>query len=160
MSADRESLTSAPDRWHTQTIVGGGNVPPEERGDCVRACLTSMLGVPIESMENCHGEGWWDRLRTQVFLHGYDLAVFSPQYEPPMEAYWMATLPSLNLGPEPDGSPAEHCVVARGYTLIHDPSQGERYDQDGFVKAFEDGAISGGWVLVPNDPSRMRLVSS
>lgn len=144
-------------RWHTQTLIGGGDVPPEKRGDCVRACLTSILGLPLDAIENVHGEGWWGRLRVQTALHGYDLAVFSPQYEPPAEAYWVATVPSLNLGPEPDGTPADHCVVARGYTLIHDPALGERkYDQAAFTEAFNSGAMSEGWVLVPTDPARMR----
>ena len=141
-------------RWHMQSIVGGGDAPPEERGDCVRACITSILGLPLEAVANTHGEGWWDRLRTEVFLHGYDLAVFSPQYEPPMEAFWIATLPSLNLGPEPDGTTAEHCVVARGYTLVHDPALGDKYDQERFGNAFAEGLMSEGWVLVPTDPAR------
>ncbi len=146
-------------RWHDQSLVGGGDVPPEERGDCVRACITSILGLPLHAVENCHGEGWWDLLRGECYRHGYDIAVTQTQYEPPQDAYWIATVPSLNLGPDPDGKPAEHCVVARGYTLIHDPSLGRKYDQDAWAKAWNDDQVSEGWVLVPCDPVALRVAA-
>lgn len=143
-------------RWHTQTIVGGGGVPPEQRGDCVRACITSILGLPITAIENTHGEGWWDRLRGECHRHGYEPVVFDTKYEPPLYAYWIATLPSLNLGAEPDGKPAEHCVVARGYTLIHDPAIGRKYDVAAWSAAWNAEAVTDGWVLVPLDPADLQ----
>ena len=144
------------ERWHTQTILGGGDLPPEKRGDCVRACITSILGLPITAIENCHGDGWWERLRGEVGRHGYDIALVTMQYEPPMDAYWIATLPSLNLGLDPDGKQADHCVVARGYTLIHDPSLGTRYDDASWAQAWNDEKVTEGWVLIPTDPATMR----
>lgn len=141
------------ERWLTQTKVGGGAVPPEERGDCVPACLASILGVPLTAIENCHGDGWWNRLRGEVHRFGYDLGILDTRSEPPMDAYWVATLPSLNLGPEPDGKPAAHCVVARGYTLIHDPSLGKRYNDQAWADAWNADRIEEGWVLVPLDPA-------
>lgn len=142
-------------RWHDQSLAGGGDVPLDERGDCVRACLTAILGVPLLSMENCHGDGWWDRVRGEVYRYGYDLACIDTRYEPPLNAYWVATLPSLNLGPDPDGKPAGHCVVARGYTLIHDPSLGRKYDQAAWAQAWNDDQVKEGWVLVPLDPAEL-----
>lgn len=62
--ADRQARSAATtSRWHTQSILGGGDVPPEERGDCVRAAITSILGLPLDAIENVHGdefvaEGW------------------------------------------------------------------------------------------------------
>jgi len=155
-----EASNAATNRWHEQTLRGGGDVPPEERGDCVRACITSILGLPIDAIENTHGEGWWDRLRVQVNYHGYDLAIIDTRWEPPMEAYWIATLPSLNLGPDPDGKPADHCVVARGYTLIHDPSLGEKYDADRWAEAWNANQVTDGWVLTPIDPAEVRLAAA
>lgn len=73
-----------------------------------------------------------------------------------MEAYWIATVPSLNLVPDPDGRSAEHCVVARGYTLVHDPSPGETYDAEKWAAAWNNDQLTAGWVLVPLDPADAR----
>jgi hypothetical protein len=137
-------------RWHKQTLMGGGGAPLHKRGDCVRACLTAVLGLPIDAIENVHGDGWWERLCREVRRHGYDLAVLNMEYEPPAEAYWIATVPSLNLPPEPDGSRPSHCVVARGYSLIHDPTLGTPYDIDSWTAAWNAGQVEG-WALVPVD---------
>lgn len=140
-------------RWHTQTLAGGADAPPDERGDCVRACITSILGLPLDAVDNVHGDGWWDRLRGELHRHGYEIAILDIQAEPPADAYWIATLPSLNLGPGRDGKPSDHCVVARGYTLIHDPALGRRYDVDEWRRAWEVDKVSDGWALVPLDPA-------
>lgn len=140
------------DRWHTQTILGGGNLPPEKRGDCVRACITSILGLPIDAIENIHGDEWWDRLQAEVARHGYTLAILDVEMDPP-NCYWIASLPSLNLPPKPDGSQTLHCVVARGYELVHDPSIVKPgYTPETWVEAWNAYKIEEGWALVPLDP--------
>jgi hypothetical protein len=141
------------DRWHTQTLVGGGHVAPEERGDCVRACVTSILGLPIDSIANVVAfEDWWGLLRLEVNRFGFEVAYVDVAFEPPM-GYWIATVPSLNLPPEPDGERAMHCVVARGYELIHDPACGKRYDAESWVAAWNAGEVVAGKVLYPIDPA-------
>lgn len=37
-----------------QTKRGGSGAPPEERGDCLAACLASLLEVPIEDVPVPH----------------------------------------------------------------------------------------------------------
>lgn len=135
-------------RWHKQTKSGGGALPPEERGDCVPACISSILGLPITAIANTHGEDWWERLQAECAQHGYSLAVIDINLQWPA-GYWIASVPSLNLPPDPDGRQALHCVVARGDTLVHDPSLGILYDD----VAWEDQQVVEGWVLVPLDPA-------
>lgn len=126
-------------------------MPPEERGDCVPACIASILGLPLNAIANTHGEGWWDRLQEEVAKHGYCLAQLDVQLEPP-PGYWIAAVPSLNLPADPDGKEAWHSVIARGYDLIHDPGLGKRYDKRRWATLWTDGKIAEGWVLVPLDP--------
>lgn len=139
------------ERWHTQSILGGGDVPPDERGDCVRACITSILGLPLDAIENVHGENWWDRLNAEVAKHGYTLVIVWLDFAPPA-GYWIASVPSLSLGPEPDGSQALHAVVCRGYELVHDPAMKRRYTDGEWVQAWNDGKVAEGWALMPLDP--------
>lgn len=152
-TAAQSPVAEVTQRWLTQSRVGGGDVPPEERGDCVQACLASILGLPLGALENHYGDGWWDRLCGDVQRFGYTLALIDMDYDPPAAAYWIATLPSLNLGTESDGNPAMHCVVARGYELIHDPSLGTRYDNASWGAAWKELTVAEGWVLVPVDPA-------
>lgn len=82
----------SPNRWLTQTKVGGGHVPPEDRGDCVPACIASILGLPITAIVNCHGADWWDRLNAECGRHGYCIA------------QWWALVPLDPAAPiRPDG---------------------------------------------------------
>ena len=131
-------------------------MPPEERGDCVPACIASILGLPIDAIDNTHGEGWWDRLQAEVGRYGYCIAVLDIKLEPP-PGYWIASLPSLNLPPEPDGRQPWHSVVARGYELIHDPCLGRQYDAETWTQAWEADKLAEGWVLAPLDPASSSL---
>lgn len=139
-------------RWLRQTKSGGGNDPAAERGDCVPACIASILGLPITAIANCHGEGWWDRLNAEVGRYGFCLVQVDPTMVPRL-GLWIASLPSLNLPPEPDGRVALHCVVARGFDLVHDPALLTRYDATSWDDAWEAGAFAEAWVLVPLDPA-------
>lgn len=140
-------------RWLTQTKVGGGHTTaPEDRGDCVPACIASILGLPIDAIANCHGEDWWERLNAECARHGYCIAVLDMKLAPP-DGYWIASLPSLNLPVEPDGKQPWHCVVARGYALVHDPSMRRRYDDADWCRAFDADEVAEGWVLAPLDPT-------
>jgi hypothetical protein len=136
------------ERWHRQTKAGGREVEPAERGDCVACTITSILGLPLTAIANCHGEGWWDRLQDECAKHGYMLAQLDLKLEPP-PGYWIATLPSLNLGPEPDGREAWHSVVAEYDRLVFDPSLGKRYTP----ATFSFDAVVEGWILAPLDPA-------
>ncbi len=140
-------------RWLKQTKLGGGHAPPEERGDCVPACIASILGKPIDAIANTHGENWWDRLQDEVGTHGYCIATIDLKLEPP-PGYWIASLPSLNLPAEPDGKQPWHCIVCRGYDFVHDPSLGECYDAASWAEAWNADKVAEGWVLLPLDPAR------
>jgi hypothetical protein len=151
--ADRQ-VTDA--RWVKQTKKGGGDAPPEERGDCVAACIASILGLTHPgNLTNTHGDGWWDRLQADVARFGYALGLMDVRFDPP-DAYWIASVPSLNLGPDPDGKPAFHCIVCRGREFVHDPSIGEHvYDGARWAEAWNDDKVAEGWLLVPLDPAQV-----
>jgi hypothetical protein len=138
-----------------QTKIGGGNLPPEERGDCVPACISSILGLPIDAIGNCHGKGWWDGLQAEVAKYGYCIAVTDVRLDPP-RGYWVASVPSLSLPPEPDGRQPWHCVVARGWELIHDPCLQKRYDEATWASIWKDDNLAEGWVLAPLDAAFAR----
>jgi hypothetical protein len=139
-------------RWLQQTKAGGGHLPPEQRGDCVPACIASILGLPLSAIANTHGEGWWDQLQAEVAKHGYGLALVDMRFAPP-PGLWIASLPSLNLPTEPDVREAWHSIICRGYEFVHDPSLGKQYDSQKWAEAWSENKVAEGWVLAPLDPA-------
>jgi hypothetical protein len=129
-----------------QTKRGGPDVPPSERGDCLAACLASILEVPIAETDiDFETERhWWDETQDVVGKHGYHLVIFDVKLGAP-DVFWVGTVPSQNL--TSDGKPVPHAIVMHGWTVAHDPSLGKRYE----VGEPLPGGVepSSGWVLVP-----------
>jgi hypothetical protein len=137
-------------RWHTQSVLGGNDVPPEQRGDCVRACITSILGLPLDAAENVQGDDWWTRWNDFVGEHGFELLVIYPKHMiAPPRGLWICVVPSLVL----DGN---HCVVARGSELLHDPGMKRRYTTAEWEALWQDDRVLEGWLLAPLDPAESR----
>ena len=67
------------------------------KGDCFRACLTSLLGVPNDPrLPDTTSPDWlgrWSRL-----LHQFGLAVRYEKESCWRSGYWIASVPSLNIG--------------------------------------------------------------
>ncbi len=131
-----------------QTKRGGPNVPPDERGDCWSACLASILEVPIEAVPIPHsddpGYHWWDETRRALEPHGYEVVMASWTVYP--AGYWIAAVPSKNLGRHDDGTAVMHVIVMRGGEVAHDPCLGKRYAAGTAVDAL---TVDGAYVLVP-----------
>jgi hypothetical protein len=128
-----------------QTKIGGPDAPLEDRGDCFAACIASVLEVPLAEVEILLDDDWWENTVAAVARHGH--VVFEAYRHSDQlpegtghytaedignwigDAYWLASVPSLNLGSYEDGRPVKHVVVMRGTELAHDPGIGEaRYE--------------------------------
>jgi hypothetical protein len=128
-----------------QTKRGGPNVRPEERGDCWDACLASILEVPVADAHVTHAvNDWWAESQRVLAQHGYEALPIHPTCHP--SGYWIAGVPSKNLGSYDDGSPVMHVIVMRGGEVAHDPSLGDRYAAG---MGLEDVEVADGFVLVP-----------
>jgi len=136
-------------RWHTQTLLGGDDVPEEERGDCVRAAMTSILGLPIDAAPNFQGSNWWGSWQEFVAGYGFELLVIWPKQMPyPPAGLWLCVVPSLVMN-------GNHCVVARGKELVHDPAMKRRYTADEWNELWADEyRVLEGWLLAPLDPAK------
>jgi hypothetical protein len=139
-------------RWKQQTLAGGPDAPLERRGNCLAACIASILDISIDTVVLPHGEGWFDRVNAVLGGFGYCVGCLDLTLAPPA-GYWIATLPSLNRIAAEGEQPICHCVVARGYALVHDPSKAKRYDGERWARAWGAEEVVEGWALVPLDPS-------
>ena len=96
-----------------QTILSSES----EKGNCLAACVASILEIPLEDVPNFVGEtSWFSALRKFVLIHGYHLFELSPNYSLPVY--------HLMIGPGPrsrDGKQIHHSVVGKEGSIIHDP---------------------------------------
>lgn len=125
-----------------QLIDGGGfECPPEERGDCFRACVASILELDAEALPNPHDQQhWgeaWNRELAKIGIRPLWLEEWQGNWFP---GYWIACIPSRNI----EGN---HCVVMRGREFVHDPSNGKR------VTRVDLGEVGEAVILLPHDPS-------
>lgn len=87
-------------------------------GDCFRACVATILNLPIDSLPNDHSDRWmftWEKLLREygVSTH-YTTACWH-------EGYWIASVPSKNF------ESVDHAIVMKGQKVFFDPSTKKRH---------------------------------
>lgn len=126
-----------------------GEVAGEETGNCLAACVASILELDIADVPNFAAipgqDGWWKALYEFVFSYGFHLYPVHPDHGAPEGAYWIA------VGKSPRGN-YNHCVVAHGKEIVHDPS--------GKAGPFLDGLAKELYLFVALDPARSKVEAS
>ena len=151
-----------------QTLTGGPDGPPELAGDCHRACLCSLLELPIDALSNwvAHDD-WQGRVNEELVGHGYwEVGIeLDPRnedhYRPCLEhwispGFWIAQVASLNLTGTYEGTdrPLQHVVVMEGRQLVWDPAIRRTYQLGTPVDELELWGIS--WLVACDPKSRAR----
>ena len=106
-------------------------------GDCFRACLTSLLGIPNSPNLPNGGIDWflnWDR-----FFRNYGLSLKFNQKACWKEGFWIASVPSKNF----EG--ITHAIIMRDQEVYFDPSLKETYTVGENLLGKE--LVQGGWSL-------------
>lgn len=96
-----------------------------DRGNCMTACVASLLDLPIESVPYFIGEpDFWDAVLDFLFKNGYEYN----QTFYPMEGYdfdWKSS-PGVDgyficAGPSPRLPGLDHAVIYKNGVMVHDP---------------------------------------
>jgi len=106
-------------------------------GDCFRACIASVLEVPIEAVPHFAilGSRWQSVL--SGYLGGLSRDVEWAQGDPPHGVWAIATVQS------PRNADVKHSVIYRDGVMVHDPHPSRA----------GGGPVSGYFYLVPDLPS-------
>ena len=123
-----------------------------ETGDCFRASMSYLLGVPNSpDLPNDHSEpgrflGW------QEWLRPFGLELEWDAKRIWREGLWILSVQSKNMPGK------THAIVMRGNRVEFDPSPHRRYRRG--RRLLGDKAVVGGYYLVVSDPRALwRLVS-
>jgi hypothetical protein len=79
--------------------------------------------------------------------HGYHCVAANKSVYP--DGYWIAVVPSLNLGNHDDGQPVTHVIVMHDGEVVHDPGLGDKRYEPG--TRIEDLDVRDAFVLVPHE---------
>lgn len=123
-------------------------------GDCFRACLTSLFGIPNEPEEisglptALHEAGEWYR-KTWAWLGKYGLEMSYHLANGPIwrNGLWIASVKSLNF----EGG--THAIVMHHSDVEHDPSTAKRYEKGTSLFPSQSDAVIGGYMFEVTDPS-------
>ena len=120
-------------------------------GDCFRACMATLLQLPIEVLPNDHSPYWhfnWDRYLEQFgLILSPDVHSKGPIWQ---EQLWIASVPSLNYE---NGS---HAIVMHDTDRVyHDPSNKKRYKTG--TRLSSDVVMSGRHLIVADTEKLHRL---
>jgi hypothetical protein len=119
-------------------------ISDNKRGDCMRACLTSILELPnTNKLPNFTvGKGymkWRKLLETMGMSINYDERSFW------RSGYWIGSVKSKNY------KDIYHAIVMYGVKVAHDPSTKKRYKTGRFMLGGKN-IIRGGYWLEIIDP--------
>lgn len=85
-------------------------------GNCMAACIASVLELPIEGMPNYHGEGTEWYIQWQRWLEPYNVQLLTFQ----AGGDWLPTGYSILAGKSPRHE-GNHAVVCLNGEIVHDP---------------------------------------
>ncbi len=129
-------------RKNRQLISSGTN------GDCLRACITSLLGIPnsndLPNTGTNEGLVAWYQLLLDA---GIDMQFrFEDCWQ---TGYWIASVKSKNY----EGG--FHAIVMDGAKVYHDPSPKRRYHA-GYSLSGKD-IVRGGYIMVVTDFTKLKV---
>lgn len=93
------------------------------KGNCMAACVASILELSIDDVPNYHGYNWWNRWiawgrRQGINFTCYWIDEMKDVWCP--VSFWIAGPDSPRLK-KPDGTPIKHAVVVNKGKLVWDP---------------------------------------
>lgn len=102
---------------------------PGVPGDCFRACVASIMNLPLEGVPHfmLFGDKWFDTFVLWIGLQGYDVRFATDADEVPADRFYILS------GKSPRGA-FNHAVVARNGAVVHDPHP-DRTGVESFVSA-------------------------
>lgn len=117
-------------------------------GDCLAACIASILECDIEKLPNPYDGNWWHTWHEFLKPHGVALLSKgrSAYY---WDTYWIGVVPSLNH------KGRHHAVVMHSDQLVHDPNvpPAKVYEQVSYKDCVD------GYTLVLSDAGLLRRSS-
>ena len=112
-----------------------------ENGDCLRACVTSVMGT-LNTLDdpNPHKGNWLSVWRKWLADFGIEVQYTKSCW---IDGYWIASVPSKNYKGK------THAIVMKGTKVWHDPSTKKRYRTNRDMLG--SGLVGCGYIFIVSD---------
>jgi len=120
-------------------------LPGDQRGDCLRAAVASLMELPLEAVPHfvsLPSEQWWDAI--EAFFRDRGLLIVWQPLGGNVGGWLPLGIDMMVTGKSPRGD-WNHVVIMRDWTLVHDPHP----SGDGLA-----GDPNGAYYLFPLDPAK------
>ena len=132
-----------------QTCFGSTDSPIEQQGNCLQACIATVLQIPLEEAFDCRfhedNGGWFDDFNE--WLEQYNLGCIYLEHtkEKPLTCSEIKGIFIMECMSKTLYQGDRHVVVMRGGDLLHDPNPNAR----------EQGECQGIYLFVPLEPYKL-----
>jgi hypothetical protein len=117
----------------------------EGKGDCFRACVTSLLGIPNDpELPNVDDPAWFFKWQKFLGPLGLEINYTDACWR---NGYWIASVKSKNF------ATCTHAIVMQQQEVFHDPSTKARYEEGEALLG--STVVNGGWFLEVADASKL-----
>lgn len=124
------------------------HVVDAEKGDCFRACVTSLLGIPNDKrLPNVDDPEWY--LKWHKFLRPLGMQLWYEGKSFWRHGYWIASVKSKNFA-----NGTTHAIVMKGSDVFHDPTTTKNKYRPGDNLLGADTVV-GGWYIEVYDASKL-----
>lgn len=117
-----------------------------KQGDCLRACIATILQIPIETLPNFHSKRHfldWIKLLSKL---GIEIRYSKSCW---IEGYWIASVPSKNF------KGIMHSIVMKGQEVFFDPSPKKKYKIG--QNLLSERIVIGGYNFIISDIEKLAL---
>jgi len=118
----------------------------KDKGDCLRACIATVLQIHISNLPNYHSDkyflDWMKLLATSGIEIRYGQSCW-------IEGYWIASVPSKNF------KGVKHSIVMKGQLVFFDPSPKKKY-KIGENLLLKHKIVDGGYTFIISDITKLK----
>ena len=114
----------------------------KDKGDCLRACIATVLQIPIKSLPNFHTNRFFLDWMKLLGNFGIELRYGKSCW---IQGYWIASVPSKNF------KGVKHSIVMKGQLVFFDPSPKKKYKVGMNLLLSHSFFVEGGYTFIIGD---------
>ena len=128
----------------------------KDKGDCLRACIATVLQIPIKLLPNFHSNHFFIDWMNLLDKFGIEIRYSQSCW---IQGYWIASVPSKNFKTKiisasdlwQGKTGVKHSIVMKGQEVFFDPSPKKKYKVGENLLIQSKFKVEGGYTFIISD---------